>query len=172
MKNNLGLIGAIALTIWSLSLAATAQQSGGQFTITQSAIASGGATDSSGGQFVLGGTIGQAVAGQPTSGASFSLHAGFWNAAPTTPTAASVTTGGRVVTADGRGIRNVRVTMTGADGEVRTAISGTFGYFRFQEVAAGETYIFSAFAKRYQFGEPTLIRAILEDTDDINFVAQ
>lgn len=144
---------------------------GGQYTIEQSAIAGGGAV-SSGGQFTLGGTIGQAVAGQKASNAAFSVHAGFWNGVPLAPTAAEVTVGGRVTTADGRGIRNVRVTMTGAGGETRTAISTAFGYFQFTDVPAGETFVFSVAARRFRFSQPTRVCTILEDTNDIVFVAE
>ena len=65
----------------------------------------------------------------------------------------------------------MRVTLTGTNGESRTVLSGSFGYYRFAEVPAGETYIFSVFAKRYTFAQNTQVRSIMEDTDDINFVA-
>ena len=87
------------------------------------------------------------------------------------PTAASVMVGGRVVTASGRGIRNARVTMTSPNGEVRVVGSNPFGYFRFAEVAAGETYIFSISAKGYRFAEPVQVRTIFAETADLNFVA-
>jgi len=87
------------------------------------------------------------------------------------PTAATVTVGGRVMTASGRGIRNVVVTMTDSSGNVRTATSTSFGYYRFSDVAAGETYIFTAQGKRFTFKKDSRVRSIVEDTDDINFVA-
>ena len=61
--------------------------------------------------------------------------------------------------------------MTGANGESRTAISSAFGYFRFDNVEAGGTYIFSVRAKRYTFSQPTLVRSIVEDADDLVFTA-
>jgi len=143
--------------------------SGGQFTLEQLAIASGG-TSSSGGQFAVAGTSGQTVAGQTTTGASFSIHAGFWNQSAFAPTSAEVTVGGRVVNESGRGIARAQITMTDADGAVRYAQTNPFGYFRFADVPAGETYIFNA-AKRYRFSEPTQVRTVSADTDDINFVA-
>jgi hypothetical protein len=96
---------------------------------------------------------------------------GAFEFVPTGTTAASVTIGGRVRSAKGIGIANARVTMTGADGKTLTAISNETGYFRFADVPAGETYIFSAAAKRYQFSQPTQVHTINEDTDNINFVA-
>lgn len=88
----------------------------------------------------------------------------------TGPTAANVSIGGRVLTTEGRGILNVRVTMTSSSGETQTVLSTKNGRFLFTDVPAGETYIFSAVAKRYQFSQPAQARAITDDTDDINFV--
>ena len=84
---------------------------------------------------------------------------------------AAVTVSGRVLTAQGRGIRNVVVTMTDSRGNTRTAASTGFGYFRFENVAAGETYIFTAEGKRFTFGQNTQVHSIMEDTDNIIFVA-
>jgi hypothetical protein len=88
-----------------------------------------------------------------------------------TTTAASVSVAGRVTTAGGRGIAKARVSLTDANGETRTALTNSFGYFRFAGVSAGETYVFSVSAKRYTFNSPAQARQILEDTDDINFAA-
>jgi len=87
------------------------------------------------------------------------------------PTAAAVTVGGRVTTASGRGIRNVVIAMTDSSGNVRTTRSTSFGYYRFADVPAGETYTFTARGKRFAFGSNTQVQSIVEDTDDINFVA-
>ena len=42
-------------------------------------------------------------------------------------------------------------TLAGAAGQVRTARSNGFGYFQFDDVAAGQTYLLSAQSKRYTF---------------------
>lgn len=86
-------------------------------------------------------------------------------------TAASVTVGGRVTAASGRGIRNVVVTMTDESGNVRTARSTISGFYRFTDVPAGATYIFSVSGKRFAFRNNTQVQSIVEDTEDINFVA-
>lgn len=85
-------------------------------------------------------------------------------------TAATVSVGGRVMTSDGRGIRNVVIRLTDSQGNVRTAISKSFGHYRFTEVAAGESYIISATGKRYTFSQPSQVLNITEDTEGINFV--
>jgi hypothetical protein len=148
----------------------TAAQSGGQFAIGKSVVAGGGQS-STGGQFSIDATSGQTIAGQKAAGGAFSLHAGFWNPDQFVPTAAEVTVGGLVRTASGRGIRNVRVTMTDANGASRTAVTGTFGYFRFTGVPAGEIYTFTATAKRYQFTEPSQVLNVVDDVENLSFVA-
>ncbi len=87
------------------------------------------------------------------------------------PTAASVTVGGRVTTAAGRGIRNVRVNLTDVNGETQTTLTGKFGFYRFTDVPAGETYIFSVSARRYAFSQNAQVRSIIEETNDVNFTA-
>jgi Carboxypeptidase regulatory-like domain len=158
-----------------LGLLANAQiASNGNYTLTQTAIANGGANGngaSIGGTYSIEGTIGQSAAGTNQQAANYNFKPGFWTAQPFVPTAASVVVVGRILTASGRGIRNVRVTLTAPSGEIRTAISSTFGYFRFNEVLAGETYVFSVFAKRYTFKQPTLVVSVNEDLTDLNFVA-
>ena len=67
------------------------------------------------------------------------------------PSAAAVSIGGRVLTPDGAGISKAAVTLTYPDGTSRTAFSSSFGYYRFDEVESGETYVISVGSKRYQF---------------------
>lgn len=145
-------------------------QSGGEFAVEKSVIAGGGRI-AAGGQFALEAAIAQTLAGQRAANAANSVHAGFWNPASLVPTAAGVSVSGRVTTADGRAIRHVRITLTDAGGNSRTALTGSFGYFSFSEVPSGETYVITAVAKRYEFVEPSQIRMIFDDTDNINFVA-
>lgn len=145
---------------------------GGTFALTQSVIAGGGGQNSTGGTFSLDGTIGQSVAGQPANGAPFNVYAGFWTPVALIPTSAEVSVSGRVVTANGRGIRNVLVTMSGASGEVQTAMSSMSGNFHFANVLAGDTYIFTARAKRFSFAQSTQVLSITEDVSDLVFVAE
>ena len=174
LKNRRALTSAMLFfALASSSVGAKAQIAiGGEFKLEQSVIAGGAQVISSGGQFNLSGTIGQGVAGQNAANPPFSLYAGFWNASlPLAPTAATVAVKGRVRTSDGRGIRNVLVTLRNSSGETQTVLSGVNGYFLFRDVAAGETYIFAAAAKHFQFNQPTFVRTILEDTEGVDFVA-
>ena len=90
---------------------------------------------------------------------------------PLGPTAATVIVGGRVTTASGRGIRNVVIRLTDASGNVRTAVTTTFGYYRFADVAAGETYTITAKGKRFTFSQSSQVLNIDDDTNEVNFIA-
>ncbi len=145
-------------------------QTGGSYAVTQSVIAAGGASNSTGGSYSIDGTIGQTVAGQTTAGTPYRLNAGFWTPANLAPTAATVSIGGRVMTADGRGIRNARIILTGV-GEPKTVLTGTFGYYRFDEIPAGATIILSVTSKRFAFDNPTRIVSVFEELADLDFTA-
>jgi hypothetical protein len=85
------------------------------------------------------------------------------------PTAASVTVSGRVVTQSGRGVGNVQITMTDANGNKRTATTTSFGFYRFNDVEAGSTVILSARAKRINFTQSSLVRTVNEQISDAYF---
>lgn len=89
---------------------------------------------------------------------------------PGAPTAALVNVSGRATTTNGRGIRNVRIEMTDAGGNVRTATTTAFGYYRFADVAAGETYIITARGKSYTFSQPTQVVNVGEEVTNIDFI--
>lgn len=88
------------------------------------------------------------------------------------PLAANVSVSGRISTANSVGIRNAVVTLTDANGTIRAARTGAFGYYRFDGVAVGETYVFSVFAKRFNFTEPTRVLTVAGNLSDVNFTAQ
>lgn len=101
------------------------------------------------------------VAPQGVSAANFSINA---------PTAATVSAAGRVVDSFGRGIGRARVAISGTGGETIYAVTNSFGYFRFDELAAGGTYVFQVRHKRYTFAPQ--VNNISEDSLDLKFVAQ
>lgn len=170
----------ILLLILTIYLSATAvsgqqttdvQASGGTFTLEKSVIAGGGSRMQQN-QTNAANTVGQAVAGKQSSGGNFTLYSGFWTPDNLAPTAANVVVGGRIKTADGRGIQNVRVTITYPNGQTQTVLSASFGNYRFAEIPAGATYVISVTAKKYSFSQPVQIRMILDDTQDIDFTAE
>jgi CSLREA domain-containing protein len=87
------------------------------------------------------------------------------------PTAASVTIGGRVLSAEGRAISRAVVSLINASGEIRYAATNTFGYYRFADVAAGETYVFAVSSKRYNFSRNPQVRTVVEETSEVDFTA-
>jgi hypothetical protein len=87
------------------------------------------------------------------------------------PTAAQVSVSGRVTTQSGRGVTNVQITLTDSNGNRQTATSTNFGYYHFDNVAAGETITLSAKAKRFKFSQSTIVRTTNEQISDADFVA-
>jgi hypothetical protein len=145
--------------------------SGGSFSLEKSVIAGGGG-ESSGGGFKVGGTSGQNAAGTSTQNFNFSQTGGFWSPAQLVPTAATVSVSGRVATASGKGIRNVIVTLTDSGGGVRSAVTASFGFYRFTDVEVGQTYILQVRAKRYSFPNPTQVVTVNDELTDIDFTAE
>jgi hypothetical protein len=87
------------------------------------------------------------------------------------PTAAQVSASGRVVNAAGMGIANASVMVTTETGQRRLAITNAFGHFRFDNLLAGQVYIFTVTAKRHTFSNPTQAINLSEDRDDVIFTA-
>ncbi|MFL6375044.1 MAG: carboxypeptidase-like regulatory domain-containing protein [Pyrinomonadaceae bacterium] len=138
--------------VLSLLLASVAAgQSGGTFAITQSVIAGGGGGPSTGGTFALTGTIGQGIAGSGASGGTFAVQSGFWTSGPLGTSAATVGVSGRVLDAAGGPLRNVIVSISDSTGSVIVTRTNAFGYFSFDEVQSGQTYIVSIAARTHQF---------------------
>lgn len=86
------------------------------------------------------------------------------------PTAASASIKGRALTTNGRGIANVVITLTDADGAVRTATTTSFGHYAFNDVAAGETYIITAKSKRVAFSQNSRVLSVGEDVQNADFI--
>lgn len=86
------------------------------------------------------------------------------------PTAAAVSVGGQVLTANGRGISGVRISLTDSNGFVRNVITNSFGFYRFVDVAAGETYVVTARHKSRQF-MPQVV-SVNEEMSEVNFIAE
>jgi hypothetical protein len=85
-------------------------------------------------------------------------------------TAASVNLAGRVLIANGRGLKNAQVRLTTADGTTRTVMSSAFGYYRFTDIQAGQTVTIEILSKRYGF-QPRTVN-VSGDASDLNFIAE
>lgn len=84
------------------------------------------------------------------------------------PTAANVSVGGQVLN-DNRGIADAQVVLSDPNGRTRSTKTNSFGYFEFEDIAAGETYVISIRDKRYGFA-PQIISPN-DDVTDLSFIA-
>ena len=88
-------------------------------------------------------------------------------------TAAGVSLSGRVTTASGAGIRNARVVISGNSlPEARTVTTGSFGYFSFEGLTAGETYVVTVNSQRYTFQVPSRVITLVDNLTDFDFTAE
>ena len=86
------------------------------------------------------------------------------------PTAGSVSVSGRVLTPDGRGLRNAKVLLTDPHGIARTVTTSSFGFFQFDEVGTGESYVIGVLSKQYRFASQLI--QVDDALADITFVGQ
>ena len=85
--------------------------------------------------------------------------------------AVTVTVSGRVLNAQGRGVRNAVVRLTMPDMTIRTAVSGPMGQFSFANVATGQTYGLTATGRRFTFGTQN-VSPTSGDVTGLTIVAQ
>jgi hypothetical protein len=89
------------------------------------------------------------------------------------PTAAGVNISGRVTRPNGQGLGGMLVSLVGGGaGSRKYAITSSFGYYTFENVIVGETYILSVSSKRYTFSPSNLIIDLQDGVTDANFVSQ
>ncbi|HTH51466.1 MAG TPA: DUF4394 domain-containing protein, partial [Pyrinomonadaceae bacterium] len=86
------------------------------------------------------------------------------------PTAANVTVSGRVLNFGGAGIRGARITLTDEWGMTRVVMANAFGYYKFEDVAAGHSYTLSPASAKLRFS-PRLI-AVNDTLTDVNFTPE
>lgn len=87
------------------------------------------------------------------------------------PTAAGVSVAGRLTTPEGYGIRNAIMYLTQEDGTVVSARTGTFGYYRFDDIPAGQTAVLSVSSKRYSFSNPVRVVQLNDNVTDLDWVS-
>lgn len=96
-------------------------------------------------------------------------HVSFCFERSLAPSAATVSVSGRVV--DGKqAISRARVNIVDENGQTRSVVTNSFGYYHFDDVEVGQTYIISVFSKGYQF-TPRLI-SIQDELTDLDFAPQ
>jgi hypothetical protein len=161
----------ITLTLLVAVAPMLAAQTGGQFDLSHNVVAGGGG-QSTGGTISVEGTVGQAVAGVESSNGNYNIRGGFWAFHQFAPTAAGVSLGGRILAAEGNGIRNVSVTLTNlSTGEIRTALSSSIGYYRFDDVPSAQFYSVTVRSKRFSFDPDTRVINVVDELTDVDFTA-
>lgn len=87
--------------------------------------------------------------------------------------AGPATVAGRVVTADGRGIRNALISVTGGNlSEPRYVVTNTFGFYRIPDLESGQGYVLTVIAKKYTFRENSIFVSLDEDLHGLDFIAE
>ena len=84
-------------------------------------------------------------------------------------TAAPVSVTGRVMTASGQGVSGAIVSISDAAGGVRFARTNTFGFYRFDGIQTGKTYVVQVTQRLYNF-LPQVI-GVNDAVSDLNFFA-
>jgi len=158
----------LLLVIFALSPVGIEAQiaAGGNFSLLQSTLNGGAST--AGATFTVVGTEAQPIAGVTSTGPPYLATAGFWSSVAGT-TSARVNLGGRVTTADGSGIRNVRVVVTTSAGFQRSIMTSAFGYYLIEGVSVGETFTVNVVAKHYHF-TPRIVH-LNDSLQDLDFVS-
>ncbi|MBX3292159.1 MAG: VCBS repeat-containing protein [Acidobacteria bacterium] len=85
------------------------------------------------------------------------------------PTSVGVKVSGRVLTASGSSIRGTTVTITDENGVVRSAVTSSLGYYAFEGITAGRTYVVTAVSRRYRF-TPRIVN-IADPISDLDLIA-
>ena len=97
---------------------------------------------------------------------------GGWQIQFVPTTAASLGISGRVSTAGGNGIRNAKIVLSGNSlPEPLIATTGSFGYYMFDGLEAGETYVLTVNSQRYTFSMPSRVVSLVENVVDADFTA-
>jgi hypothetical protein len=87
-------------------------------------------------------------------------------------TAANASISGRVISPTGRGISKVRVVIVGGNlAEPRYTQTNPFGYYRFLDLQAGETYVLTVSSKSHMFSNPNRLINLDEDMFNADFVS-
>ncbi|HMT08604.1 MAG TPA: carboxypeptidase regulatory-like domain-containing protein [Pyrinomonadaceae bacterium] len=108
-------------------------------------------------------SLNQTICGSSTTLSPFAL------AEVLVPTSASANISGRVTTAQGPGISNLVLTLSGSNGVVRTARTSTFGYYSFEGLSTGQTYVVSVQSKRHVFAPSTRVVSLDDEVTGIDF---
>ncbi len=86
------------------------------------------------------------------------------------PLNATSSVSGRVAMPDGRAVKGAIVTMTDEYGQIRTARTGAFGYYSFNNIDIGGIVVLNVASKRFNF-EPRVL-SVTDNIENIDFEGQ
>lgn len=89
---------------------------------------------------------------------------------PVAPTSAGVSVSGRVLTQKGVGIPRAVISYMDYSGAVHYAVTNAFGFYHFENVPAGEIYVFSVNHKKYNFPPQAVV--VLGEKQEVNFTVE
>ena len=90
---------------------------------------------------------------------------------PLGTTAAPVSISGRVTTSAGMGISRATVKLIDRRGNSRTVLTNTFGFFAFDDVTVGRTYIIEVNSPRYKIANNTRVITLEDELSGLDFTA-
>lgn len=89
------------------------------------------------------------------------------------PLAANASISGRIAAANGIGIRNAVITVSGGTLAQPLRIrTGAFGYYSIQDLEVGQTYVLTVNSKRFTFTNPSRVITLNENLDEIDFISE
>ena len=159
----------ICILTLSISFHPSFGQTGGPFEITESVLGPGGG-NSSDGIFDVDATIGQPASGGPIGRDPFSVTSGFWNFTALVPTAAHVSISGRIVDPSGIGVSQASLRLMTQEGEILYTRSSSFGFYRFEGVAVGQSVFITVSHRQYVFQPRSMM--ITDEIVGLDFVAE
>jgi hypothetical protein len=88
-----------------------------------------------------------------------------------TPSAAAVSVSGRVITTNGSGIAKVSISLTDELGNTRTTMTNPLGFYKFEGVLTGGTYVVQLSSKRNVFANNPAVIFVADEVADLDFTA-
>ena len=79
----------------------------------------------------------------------------------------SVAISGRILSSDGRGIRNAKVTITDPSDRKRTVVTSSFGFYRIERLSARKKYTVAVASRRHDFAPRVVV--IGENLGEVDF---
>ena len=61
--------------------------------------------------------------------------------------------------------------LTAPDGSTRLSQTGSFGYYRFNDIPVGAIYVLNVSSRRFVFPNPTLVVNVTDELGNLDFVA-